>query len=164
MVGHRISKTASLTLIKGNQEGVMSSASQSTDATIDLGRAERLKHELVEFATSGMLKDEYERQHQLFFELSTPADEHEAESVLDWFLFDWFDERGEGVIDYFLESRADLSEEDQDILLDWEDSVNSVFEIRSVSKNSIRLKELDGGRSFTVTTTKPLDETPFKRG
>jgi hypothetical protein len=142
----------------------MSSASQSTNAPTELKRAERLKHELIEFATSGILKDEYKRQHQLFFELSTPADEHEAESVLDWFLFDWFDEQGEGVIDYFLETRADLSEEDQDTLLDWEDSVNSVFEIRSVSKNALRLKELDGGDNFTVTTIKPLDETPFKRG
>lgn len=142
----------------------MSSASQSTDAPTDLERAERLKHQLVEFATSGILKDEYQRQHQLFFELSTPADEHEAESVLDWFLFDWFDEQGEGVIDYFLESRADLSEEDQDTLLDWQDSINSVFEIRSTSKNSIDLEELDGGESFKVTTAKSLDETPFKRG
>src|SRR5215218_8582292 len=107
----------------------MSSASRSTDAQINLERAERLKHQLVEFATSGILKDEYKRQHQLFFELSTPSDEHEAESVLD----------------YFLESRADLSEEDQDTLLDWQDSVNSVFEIRSVGKNSISLEELDGG-------------------
>jgi hypothetical protein len=142
----------------------MSSASQSTDAPTDLERAERLKHQLVEFATSGILKDEYQRQHQLFFELSTPADEHEAESVLDWFLFDWFDEQGEGVIDYFLESREDLSEEDQDVLLDWQDSINSVFEIRSIAKNRIDLEELDGGESFAVTTAKPLDETPFKRG
>ncbi|HVG18171.1 MAG TPA: hypothetical protein VNI02_03895 [Blastocatellia bacterium] len=142
----------------------MSSASQSTDAPGELERAERLKHQLVEFATSGILKDEYQRQHQLFFELSTPADEHEAESVLDWFLFDWFDEQGEGVIDYFLESRADLSEEDQDTLLDWQDSINSVFEIRSMGKNAISLEELDGGDSFTVTTVKPLSETPLKRG
>src|SRR5215210_4876285 len=130
----------------------MSSASQSTDAPTKLGRAERLKHELVEFATSGMLKDEYQRQHQLFFELSTPADEHEAESVLDWFLFDWFDEQGEGVIDYFLETRTDLSEEDQNALLDWQDSINSVFEIRAIGKNSIGLEELDGEESFNVTT------------
>jgi hypothetical protein len=142
----------------------MSSASQSTQAQTELERAERLKHELVEFATSGLLKDEYQRQHQLFFELSTPADENEAESVLDWFLFDWFNEQGEGVIDYFLESRADLSEEDQDTLLDWQDSINSVFEIRSVDKNAISLEELDGGESFAVTTAKPLDETPLKRG
>ncbi|HKP10843.1 MAG TPA: hypothetical protein VJZ91_01990, partial [Blastocatellia bacterium] len=142
----------------------MSSASQSTDAPTDLERAERLKHELVEFATSGMLKDEYQRQHQLFFELSTPADEHEAESVLDWFLFDWFDEQGEGVIDYFLESRADLSEEDQNTLLDWQDSINSVFEIRAIRKNRIDLQELDDGEGYNVTTINPLDETPFKRG
>ncbi|HEX8090817.1 MAG TPA: hypothetical protein VF762_18300 [Blastocatellia bacterium] len=142
----------------------MSSASQSTNARIELERAERLKHQLVEFATSGILKDEYQRQHQLFFELSTPADENEAESVLDWFLFDWFDEQGEGVIDYFLESHADLSEEDQDTLLDWQDSINSVFEIRSVHKNAISLEELDGGGSFAVTTAKPLDEMPLKRG
>jgi hypothetical protein len=142
----------------------MSSALKSTDGQSVLKRAEHLKQELMKFATTGPLKDEYKRQHNLFFELANEVDEREAESMLDWFLFDWFDPNGEGVIDYFLDSHPDLSEEDQDILLDWESSVDSVFEIRSLDKNSLQLKELGETDKFTVITTTPIDETPFKRG
>ncbi|HKS40080.1 MAG TPA: hypothetical protein VJX74_05655 [Blastocatellia bacterium] len=140
----------------------MSSVSQLT-VPVDLKRAEYLKHELMKFATTGALKDEYDRQHKLLFELATEVDEREVESMLDWFLFDWFDPNGEGVIDYFLDSHKDLSKEDQDILLDWQDSIDSVFEIRSLSKNTLRLKELDEDGDFNVVTSTPLDETPFKR-
>ncbi len=140
----------------------MSSASQLT-VPADLKRAESLKHELMKFATTGALKDEYERQYKLLFELATEVDEREIESMLDWFLFDWFDLNGEGVIDYFLASHPDLSKEVQDILLDWQDSIDSVFEIRSLNKNRLRLKELDEDGDFDVITSTPLDETPFKR-
>jgi hypothetical protein len=140
----------------------MSSVSQLT-VPVDLKRAEYLKHELMKFATTGALKDEYDRQHKLLFELATEVDEREVESMLDWFLFDWFDPNGEGVIDFFLDSHQDLSKEDQDILLDWQDSIDSVFEIRSLNKNTLRLKELDEDGDFNVITSTPLDETPFKR-
>jgi hypothetical protein len=142
----------------------MSSASKSPNEQTVFERAERIKRELAEFATAGLLKDEYERQHQLFFELSDPADEHESESVLDWFLFDWFDDDGRGVIDYFLSSRDDLAEQDSEMLMGWEDSVNSVFEITSLGKNSLALREMDSGDNFSVATITPLDRTPFKRG
>lgn len=140
----------------------MSSASQLT-LPVDLKRAEHLKHELMKFATTGALKDEYDLQHKLLFELATEVDEREVESMLDWFLFDWFDTSGEGAIDYFLNSHSDLSKEDKDILLDWQDSIDSVFEIRSLNKNLLRLKELDEDGDFTVITSTPLDQTPFKR-
>jgi hypothetical protein len=140
----------------------MSSASQSSPTT--LNRADYLKRELTEFATAGPLKEEYERQRQLFFELTAPSDEHEAESVLDWFLFEWLDDRGEGVIEHFLTAREDLSAGDQEALLDWEDSVNSAFEIRAVSKNSMKLKDLESEETFDVVTSQPLEGTPFKRG
>jgi hypothetical protein len=140
----------------------MSSASQSSATT--LSRADYLKRELTEFVIAGPLKEEYERQRQLFFEVAAPSDEHEAESVLDWFLFEWLDERGEGVIDHFLSSREDLGEDDQEALLDWEDSINSAFEIRSIGKNTLKLKDLDDGEAFEVITTQPLDGVPFKRG
>lgn len=141
----------------------MSSASPSTPAPSDLERADYLKQELMEFATKGALKEEYSRQRQIFFELSAEMDESEAASLVDWFLFDWFDENGDGVIAHFLSAHASLSQPDREILLDWEDSINSVFEIRSLGKNSLRLKELDEGYDFTVITAMSLEQTPFKR-
>ncbi len=137
-------------------------SSVSTGSAIPFDRAERLKIELVEFATMGELKDEYDRQHKLFFEAAQPDDEHENESVLDWFMFDWFDEDGEGAIVRFLDTHPGLEEADRQILLDWLDSINSVFEIRSATRNSLQLRELDSGDVYSVRTRQ--DRTPFKRG
>jgi hypothetical protein len=142
----------------------MSSQSRPDKLLTGLDRADRLKRELSEFATTGSLKQEYERQHKLFFESSAPADETEQESLLDWFLFDWFDELGQGAIDHFLKVRKDSPARDRDVLLQWKDSINSIFEIRSLGKNTLTLLELDSNDSFQVATVTALDETPFQRG
>src|ERR1044071_7556381 len=128
----------------------MSSATTSAVDQAALARAEQLKQELLEFATSGPLKDEYESQYKLLFELSTDVDERDSETMRDWFLYDWFDANGEGVIEQFLDAGADLSTDDQDILSEWTDSLNSVFEIRSLNKNSLQLIELDSGDKVNV--------------
>ncbi len=137
----------------------MSTRLQPTDASANVDRAEYLQRELVAFATTGALKNEYKRQHDLFFDNVPPDDEHEAVSVLDWFLFDWLDDDGEGAIDHFLNSRPDLSDDDQEVLLDWENSLNSVFEVRGSGKKTLRIEELDSKVSFQVITS-----SPFKRG
>jgi hypothetical protein len=142
----------------------MSTASQSASSGNLLRQAEELRRELATFAFEGPLKDEYERQQRLFFEMAEPADEHEAESVRDWFLFEWFDDNGEGVIDHFLFSQPELTPERQAILLDWQDSIQSVFEIRSLGKNSVLLKDLDSGDEIEIITSTKVDRTPFKRG
>jgi hypothetical protein len=146
-----------------NQEKRMSSAPKSTSGyATEFERAEHFKNELVTFATTGPLKDEYDLQCKLFFEGANPEDEHEAESVLDWFLFDWFDENGDGVIDYYHDAHTDLHEPDREMLLDWLDSINSVFEIRSIGKFSVQLQELDSGDAYAVKTS--VERAPFKRG
>lgn len=140
----------------------MSSASKSTDLAIDFDRVERLKDELVEFVTKGPLKEEYELQHKLFFEAAQPDDEHEAESVLDWFLFDWINEEGDGAITHYMETELALEEADREVLLDWLDSINSVFEIRSLSKVALELRDLDSADTYTVKTR--AGRSPFKSG
>lgn len=140
----------------------MSSVSKSTNPAIEFRRAERLKDDLVEFVTKGPLKDEYELERRLFFEAAQPDDEQEAESVLDWFLFDWVDEQGDGVITHYLDFELGLDEADREILLDWLDSINSVFEIRSGGKNSLELREMDSGDLYTVKTR--LKNMPFGLG
>jgi hypothetical protein len=141
----------------------MSSALKSTSAFSDeIEHAEHFKNELVKFATEGPLKDEYQLQCRLFFEGANPEDEHEAESVLDWFLFDWFDESGKGVIDYYLDAHPDIDHLDELLLIDWVDSINSVFEIRSIGKYSVELRELDSRDPYTVRTS--VERAPFKKG
>ena len=140
----------------------MSSSPLSTGVSIDFERVERFKSDLTVFATAGPLREEYELQRRLFVESAQPGDEHEAESVLDWFLFDWFDDEGHGVIDHFLNTESELEEADREILLDWLDSINSVFEVRSARKGSFELLELDSGEVYSVKTHS--DRAPFKRG
>ena len=136
----------------------MSTRLQQAHVAAPVDRAEYLKRALVAFAITGELKDEYKRQHDLFFDNVPPEDEHEAVSVLDWFLFDWLDDNGEGAIDHFLDSRPELSEDDQELLLEWQNSLNSVFEVRAVGKKTLRIEELDTNESFQV-----LSDSPFKR-
>jgi hypothetical protein len=142
----------------------MSSVTRFKNLSPDLKRADYLRRELVEFATKGSLKNEYARQRKLFFELSDPADASENESLLDWFLFDWFDDNGESVIDHFVLSRSDLRSGDKTVLEDWHDSINSVFEIQSLGKNLLTLRELDSNDNFVVTTVTAIDATPFRQG
>jgi hypothetical protein len=132
----------------------------SASAQSDLGLAEKLKGQLKQFITDSACKQDYE----LFFGPFDQAGENKAEVAIDWFIYEWFDENGEGVIDRFLGSNQSLSEREREILIAWQDSINSVFEICSLGKYSMRLKEIDSGDTFSVTTIKPLDRSPFKRG
>lgn len=136
----------------------MSTRLQPAHVAAPVDKAEYLKRALVAFALTGELKDEYKKQHDLFFDNVPPEDEHEAVSVLDWFLFDWLDDNGEGTIDHFLDARPELGEDDQELLLEWQNSLNSVFEVRAVGKKSLRIEELDTNDSFQV-----LSDSPFKR-
>src|SRR4029079_17776146 len=115
------------------------------------------------FVTHGPLKNEYEQERKLFFEAAQPDDEHDVESVLDWFLFDWVNDAGVGVIDYYVVAdETTLDEVDREVLSDWLDSINSVFEVRAIGKDSIQLRDLDTGDKLTVKTRS--DSTPFEKG
>lgn len=138
--------------------------SPSTVEPVSPDRAEYLKEQLREFATRGPLKEYYQQHHRLFASPTEEADEIEIESALDSFLFDWIDDYSASVIDYFLESAGGLSQQEQLTLVEWKDSVNSIFEIRYSGKNSLRLRDLDDEDHFNITLLKSVEEMPFKRG
>ncbi|MEW6131113.1 MAG: hypothetical protein AB1757_29045 [Acidobacteriota bacterium] len=129
-----------------------------------LKRAEELKQSLIQFATEGHLKEDYEQVREEFFGLSEPEGEHEAHTLLEWFLYDWVDDYGEGVIEHFVDSQDDLSEKEEELLLEWTNSINSIFEIKSLKANLITLKDLDSEDTFTIATIGNLKDLPFKKG
>jgi hypothetical protein len=129
-----------------------------------LQRAGELKQELIEFATTGHLKEEYDAQRQQCMEMGELADEHDSQNLLEWFLYDWVDDYGEGVIDHFVDSRDDLSEEDEEMLLEWMASLNSVFEIKALKPGSITLLDLDSNELFPVTIISSIKDLPFAKG
>jgi hypothetical protein len=129
-----------------------------------LKRAGELKQELIEFATTGHLKEEYDQQRQQCMEMEELVDEHDSQNLLEWFLYDWVDDYGEGVIDHFVDSRDDLSEEDEEMLLEWMASLNSVFEIKALKPGSISLLDLDSNELFPVAITSSVKDLPFSTG
>src|SRR5262245_28843267 len=141
----------------------MSSASQSSGTPIDLGRAAALKQQLSEFVTKGALRPRYEQHQKLFLELCESADEGDQNSILDWFLFEWLDERGEGAIDHFLRS-GQITGGDSQVVKEWEDSLQSVFEIVSNRRDRIEMRDLDGGDLFEVVATTSEQGDGYQRG
>lgn len=129
-----------------------------------LARANELKQELIEFATTGHLKEDYEEQQKQCLEMGELSDEHDSQTLLEWFLYDWVDDYGEGVIDHFVDSRDDLSEADEEMLLEWMASLNSVFEIKSLKPGIITLLDLDGNEIFPVTIMSSVENLPFTTG
>lgn len=131
-------------------------------------RADELKRALVEFATTGFLKEDYQQQRQMFQELSQAegeeVNEQEIESFHEWFLYDWVDDYGEGVISQYLDAQEEISATDTEILTDWLDSINSVFEIKTIGKNLLTLSELDTDDEFAVVTLANLKKLPFQSG
>ncbi|MFY9570433.1 MAG: hypothetical protein WAV20_03395, partial [Blastocatellia bacterium] len=55
-----------------------------------------------------------------------------------------------------------LEEPDREILIDWMDSINSVFGIRAIGKKSLELRDLDTGDVYTVRTRS--EQVPFQKG
>ncbi len=133
---------------------------QSTVSTVSHERAEWLKQQLRDFATVGPLHNRFDQLRRMLPEM---ADKHETEALLDYFLFDWFDENGQAAINHFLSSNDHITESDQRLLLDWTDSLSSVFEIQSTGRNSLRLLDLDSNETFEVATLKPLAKSALKR-
>jgi hypothetical protein len=129
-----------------------------------LQRAGELKQQLIEFATTGHLKEEYETQRQQCLDMGELADEHDSQNLLEWFLYDWVDDYGEGVIDHFVDSRDDLSEEDEAMLLEWMASLNSIFEIKGLKPGCLSLLDLDSNEVFPVAIVSPLEKLPFGIG
>jgi hypothetical protein len=130
-----------------------------------LKRAAELKENLEKFVTDGNLKEDYEEQKKLFSEFADMVEgEHESHSFLDWFLYEWADEYGEGVIEQYVDSHEDLSAEDEEMMLDWIDSVHSIFEVKSIKENTISLKDLDSNERYMVVTSDNTSEKPFSKG
>jgi len=131
----------------------MASASRPLIPAAYLSRADQLKRELADFVTSGPLKGDYEDHRKAFIEFSGPSDLEETATICDWFMFEWFDDAGQGAVDRFLAHHGEnLSERDVKILSDWEDSIHSIFEVRSVGQKQASLRDLDSGDTFPVST------------
>src|SRR5262245_39724184 len=112
--------------------------------------AQQLKQALVDFATSGELGVEFARQKQSTLRFKGALDDFEELLILDWFIFDWMDESGSGVIDRFLGSNKPLDGEEQQMIVDWGSSIHNIFEICDVNNDRLILKDVDDGTTVTV--------------
>jgi hypothetical protein len=142
----------------------MSTAPNASGSGSEFRLADLLRRQLEEFVLTGPLKETFEEHRSLYFKEFEEPDELDSEGVLDWFLFDWFDDSGEGALSHFISAKPDLTSQERDVLLEWQDSLNSAFQIRSVSRNELRLRDLESGYDLDVTLTKPESHSLFKKG
>jgi hypothetical protein len=112
--------------------------------------AQKLKQALVDFATSGDLGVEFARQKKSNFRFKSALDDFQEMLILDWFIFDWMDESGRGVIDQFLASRQSMTEQERQMVVDWGSTIHNIFEICEVSRDCLTLREVDDRATFTV--------------
>jgi len=115
--------------------------------------AQRLKQALVDFATSGELGVEFARQKKSTLRFKGALDDFEERLILDWFIFDWVDENGSGVIDRFLASKKPLNPEEQQMVVDWGSSIHNIFEICECNNDRLVLRDVDDGGMLTVRGT-----------
>jgi hypothetical protein len=144
-------------------------SSRRTQSPIEVSIAEDLKDRLARFVTEGVLKEEFERHKKTFLDLSDDPGGSEDRFlmdwfVMDWFLFDWLDDRGLGAIAHYIQSATDLDDRSRRILIEWLDSINSVFELRSLKKQSLVLRELESGDKFVVNRAPTTDHGRYKAG
>jgi len=125
-------------------------ANMYSDGAGAASAANRLKQALVDFATGGELGDEFVRQKKSTLRFKGALDEFEEALILDWFIFDWMDETGAGVIDRFLASHDSLSDQEQQMVVDWGSSIHNIFEICDFAGDRLTLRELDDGATLTV--------------
>src|SRR5215471_7086536 len=122
--------------------------------------AQKLKQALVDFATSGEVGLEFARQKQSTLKFKGALDDFEEMLILDWFIFDWMDESGSGVIDRFLASRESLDNEQQQMIVDWGSSIHNIFEVIEAEDDRLILRELDDGTTLTVRGRSPAGSEP----
>jgi hypothetical protein len=122
--------------------------------------AQKLKQALVDFATSGDLGLEFARQKQSTLKFKGALDDVEEMLILDWFIFDWMDEGGSGVIDRFLASHESLDNEQQKMIVEWGSSIHNIFEIIESEDDRLILKELDDGTTLIVRPGTPAGSEP----
>lgn len=126
-----------------------------------LNRAAELLAALVEFVISGPLRDAYREEKEKCSEMVGQVD---PGALLDWFLFEWVDDGGLGAIDHFLRFRADIDPDDRQMMLDWKDSIEGIFEVESLRGRSIRVRDLDADQSLEVLTRTPASKLALKPG
>src|SRR5215472_15581323 len=112
--------------------------------------AQKLKQALVDFATSGEVGLEFARQKQSTLKFKGALDDFQEMLILDWFIFDWMDESGRGVVDQFLASRQSMTEQERQMVVDWGSTIHNIFEICEVSRDCLTLREVDDRATFTV--------------
>ncbi|HKV38024.1 MAG TPA: hypothetical protein VJX67_02335 [Blastocatellia bacterium] len=147
----------------------MSNFRQSPGPSASLEGATRLQRDLMAFVRSGEIGNQYLGPYKLLFESPDLHPERcealASSAVLDWFVFDWLDAKGTGVIDRFMSSRPSLTSAYNEILTDWKEmSVASIFEVRGSSDGKTLLTQPNDGNTYRVSLSMEPGGTGLKPG
>ncbi len=119
-------------------------------STADLvARASELKRDLVQYA-------QQPRYHRVFQEalqaqnLDAGADDRQRIMFLDYFALQHTFSNGNTVIDQFVASRPDLTEEDRRMVVGWREVVEGIFEVEGRDDEALLVKDLTDNATYRV--------------
>lgn len=127
----------------------------------------QLLEELNSFATKSSNLEELKKGREHYFGKTgqvfedDPDFEHRMDSFLEWFIFDFKSGGAETstVFEKFIDSkRAALSNEEMIFLMSVGKHIHSVFQVKSCGNGSIKLKDLVGGKVYTLPSEDSLEK------
>ena len=110
-----------------------------------------LRDGLFSFIEDGRLKKKFESFVQE--EIEDKIDSREKlEEIIHAFLFDHIIEGNKTPIELYIEAKDDLSEENKKLLLNWKNSVHSMFKVNKVIDESFICYNLVNEKEYTIKT------------
>ena len=126
----------------------------------DIERYRNLKRRLVAFVVEGPMRGRLDAEMEA--EGVEGTDFAEFVDFTDWFIFDWEGDDGTCVLDEFLDSQTDLSDEDQQMLEDWYEPVHDLFQVVDLDDRRVTLRDGDGALYTAVPTNMTVGELGWR--
>ena len=128
--------------------------------TPEIARYKELKRRLVAFVLEGPMRGRLDAEMEA--EGVEGTDFAEFVDFTDWFIFDWEGDDGTCVLDEFLDSQTDLSDEDQQMLEDWYEPVHDLFQVVELDERTVTLRDGDGDLYVTIPTNMTVAELGWR--
>ncbi|HQR38027.1 MAG TPA: hypothetical protein PLF26_06450 [Blastocatellia bacterium] len=125
-------------------------------------RAIQLKQRLIDFVLKGPVREAFDEQWELDgIDSENPSD---AIDFVDWFIFDWRNEEGLGVVEQFIEATPELDGTDRVMAESWIEAIDDLFRVQGIFPDGFELTDGEGNVYFTAPTNASTDELGWTPG
>jgi hypothetical protein len=124
-------------------------------STVDLvARASDLKRELVWYAQQPRYQRAFQEALHAQHLDSDSADDRQRIMFLDYFALQHTFGNGKTVVEQFVASRPDLTEDERQMMLRWREVVEGIFEVEGRDDEALRVKDLTDETKYRVRSNR----------